>query len=45
MIRDDVLDDSAKQVDFGDFIKKKLDDMKVPAKTTWWLISISFVLF
>lgn len=38
MIRKDVMTDEAKAVDFGTFIKNKLDGMKVHKKVKWHLI-------
>lgn len=38
MIRKDVLTDEVKNNNFGDFVKKKLDHMKVECKIGWFLI-------
>ena len=41
MVEVSVMREAVKEQDFTEYIKKKLDEMKVPTKICWSLISIS----
>jgi hypothetical protein len=41
MIENSVMREEVKQQDFTDYIKKKLDEMKIPTKICWSLTSTS----